>query len=316
MTTVIVNAPATVGNVGPGFDILGLAVEGLSDRFEFNLIDDDDDNNNNKEIITVSGRDQHLVPLDPEENSVTLSAWAMQKKMGSSQKFQVHIHRQLPISGGLGGSAAASLAGACGAAALFGREVDDRSLMEAALVGEQYVAGRHLDNIAPCLFGGLVLIRGLSPISVDPFTCHPYWISLVTPQQKLQTKESRDILPKMLPREVWIPQMANAVALVQGLVTGNDQLIRDSVIDRFAEPKRGELIKGFGQAKNNALEAGALGCSISGGGPTCFAISVDESIAKEVLEAMAQGIGEIALKHVGRISPTGVKIDLLSNKEE
>jgi homoserine kinase len=312
-------APGSIGNVGPGFDVLGLAVDGIGDTVTVELTKDA------SRIEDVTGRDAELVPRDPERNCAAIAANAYLRPFGF--RAIVTIHKGLALAGGMGGSAASSVAGAYAAAlcvilspvegegpssmqrgrsfALYGAQDD---ILAAALEGEAAVAGRHLDNIAPSTVGGLALSRSIDPIDVIKLpVAAEWWLALVTPRVRIQTKEARALLPDKSDRAEWIQQMANTAALAHAFAVADGELLRRALDDRYAEPRRAPLIPRFHDVKRAALEAGAFGCSISGSGPTLFAIAPDERTARECAAAMERAFEEIASVHVGAIAKEGVR---------
>ncbi|MGZ8867223.1 MAG: homoserine kinase [Thermoanaerobaculia bacterium] len=267
MSIATVFAPGSIGNVGPGFDVLGLAVEGIGDRVTVELSDGP------ARVAEVTGRDAELVPRDPARNVASIAAAAWLRNAGIAKQAVVSIQKGLPLAGGLGGSAASSVGGALAACLAAGHRADQNAIIAAALEGESAVAGRHLDNIGACVTGGLALCRSVDPIDVIGIPIAAPWsIVLLSPRVRIETKQSRSILPRAWENALWIQQMANTSALVHAFATGDAELLRRSLDDRFAEPVRAPLIPNFFEVKKAALEAGALGCSISGGGPTIFAI--------------------------------------------
>lgn len=300
--TIEIFAPATIGNVGPGFDVLGLAVDGLGDRFRFRFLE------KGPSVIRVEGRDASEVPLKPKDNVVTQAAQFLFDKYGSSRAIDVSIFRELPISGGLGASAASSVAGAMAAAHLL--EIDrPEEVLEAALFAESQVAGRHLDNIGPCFYGGLTIVHRVDPPEIVQVPCQGgFSIVLVTPPIKMNTKKSRALLPNTLNIEHWVQQMAHTSALVMAFVKGDANLLRHALIDPFAEPQRAPMIPGFYVAQKAALKHGALAFTISGGGPTCFSVCENETISRQVGEAVSQVFGEGTTYHIGPISTKGAHI--------
>ncbi len=300
--TATVFAPGSIGNVGPGFDILGLAVDHIGDTVTLELIDGDDT------PVQVRGRDAALVPTDPVENVVNVAAHAMLRLLGRDQGVAISIDKGLPVSGGLGGSAASSVAGAYAAALATGVEPAPVLTIEAALAGEMHASGRHLDNIAPITLGGLVLSRISQPIDVIKLPILDDWhIALVTPHVRVETKAARAILPMEWARSEWITQMANVAAMVHAFATGDGTLLRRALDDHYAEPRRASLIPHFYEVKQAALDAGAFGCSISGSGPTVFAITAKddgERIAAVMQEAFANVASDV---HVAPIAKHGVR---------
>jgi homoserine kinase len=263
-------APGSVGNVGPGFDVLGLAVEGIGDRVTVELTDGP------AQVAEVTGRDAELVPRDPARNVASIAASAWLRNARIAKNAIVSIDKGLPLAGGLGGSAASSVGGALAACLAAGGNDDRNRLIAAALEAESTVAGRHLDNIAACVTGGLALCRSVDPIDVVGIPVKEPWsVVLLSPRVRIETKQSRAILPRTWESAQWIQQMANTAALLHAFATGDAELLRRSLDDRYAEPLRAALIPNFHDVKQAALDAGALGSSISGGGPTIFAIVAD-----------------------------------------
>jgi homoserine kinase len=293
-------APGSIGNVGPGFDVLGLAVDGIGDRVTVELTKKE------SRIDAITGRDAKLVPRDAERNCAAIAANAYLAPFGF--RAIVTIDKGLALAGGMGGSAASSVAGAYAAGLALGQAPHARDVLAAALVGESFVAGRHLDNIAPSTVGGLALSRSVDPIDVIKLPVKAnWWIAMVTPKVRIQTKEARALLPDTSERATWIQQMANTTALAHAFAVADGELLRRSLDDRYAEPLRASLIPRFYNVKQAALDAGAFGCSISGSGPTLFAVAPDEPTAKACAEAMAREFGEVASVHVGPIATEGVR---------
>jgi len=291
-------APGSIGNVGPGFDVLGLAVDGIGDRVTVELTRGD------SKVVDVTGRDADLVPRDAGRNCAAIAANTYLRPFG--YRAIVSIDKGLALAGGMGGSAASSAAGAFAAALALGQSPDLREIIAAALEGECAVAGRHLDNIAPSVVGGLALSRCVDPIDVVKLPVAADWgIALVTPRVRIQTKDARALLPDSF--DGWIQQMANTTALAHAFATADGELLRRALDDRYAEPRRAPLIPRFYEVKRAALDAGAFGCSISGSGPTLFAIAADESAARKCADAMESAFGEVAAVHVAPIAKEGVR---------
>lgn len=300
MTTATAFAPGSIGNVGPGFDVLGLAVDGIGDTVTVELT------KGAAKVADVTGRDADLVPRDPDRNCAAIAAHAYLRPFG--YQAVVTIRKGLALAGGMGGSAASSVAGAYAAALALGQSPVPRDVIAAALEGESAVAGRHLDNIAPSVVGGLALSRSIDPIDVVKLPVGAdWWIALVTPRVRIQTKDARALLPDASPRAEWIQQMANTTALAHAFAVADGELLRRALDDRYAEPRRAPLIPKFDDVKRAALDAGALGCSISGSGPTLFAVAPDAATARACAEAMERAFGEVAGTHVGAIAKEGVR---------
>ncbi len=297
-------APGSIGNVGPGFDVLGLAVEGIGDRVTVELTDGP------SRVAGVTGRDAGLVPADPSRNCAAIAAIAWLRGHGDERNVVVTIDKGLPLAGGLGGSAASSVAGAYAAFLASGAfAAPPLELITAALEGETAVAGRHLDNIAASVLGGLALSRSIDPIDAVAIPVSaPWWVAVVTPEVRIETKAARAILPATWAQAMWIQQMANTTALCHAFECGDAELLGRALDDRYAEPLRSPLIPHFLDVKRAAVLNGAFGCSISGSGPTVFAIVPDEATGSRCARAMQNAFGEIrSTSHVGAIAKMGVR---------
>jgi homoserine kinase len=292
--------PATIGNVGPGFDCFGLCVGSLGDTITIELT------TGPAEILTSEGLDAESIPKDPKRNCTVVAALSMLKMLGDSRRPRVSYKKQIPVSGGLGSSAAASVGGALGALLAVGKPIDRRLVALAALDGEELVAGRHLDNIAPCITGGLSIVRDSQSTDFSALAHIPnWWITVVTPSYRIETKTARSVLPKEVTRDLMITQMAHASSLVLAFANNDAQLASRALHDFYAEPFRRNLMPSFPEAKDAAIRAGALGASISGAGPTIFAISETESTAEKVRQDICKIYGKTSLAHICRIPPKG-----------
>jgi homoserine kinase len=294
-------APGSIGNVGPGFDVLGLAFDGIGDMVTVELT------RGESRVQAVTGRDAELVPLDADRNCAAIAANAYLAPFG--YRAIVSVVKGLPLAGGMGGSAASSVAGAYAAGLALGQSPAIPDVLAAALEGESFVAGRHLDNIAPAVVGGLALSRCTDPIDVVKVpVAADWWVALVTPRVRIQTKDARALLPDESDRATWVQQMANSIALTLAFSSGDGQLLGRALDDRYAEPRRAPLIPHFHDVKRAALEHGAFGCSISGSGPTLFAVTADEEVARRCAEAMMRAFAETeSSAHVGPIAKQGVR---------
>ena len=297
-------APGSVGNVGPGFDVLGLAVEGIGDRVTIELTDGE------SRIESITGRDADLIPREASGNSCAIAAIAWLRAHGSEANVIVSIDKGLALSGGMGGSAASAVAGAYAAMLCVAPAIlPAQSIITAALEAESLVAGRHLDNIAASVLGGLTISRSIDPIdAVSVKVAAPWWVALVTPDVRIETKAARAILPEEWPRRMWVQQMANTVALAHAFAVGDGELLARSLDDRYAEPLRANLIPHGREVKRAAVLAGAFACGISGSGPTMFAICENDSVARAACSAMQNAFGELRLAaYAGPIANEGVR---------
>ncbi len=304
-TRVRVFAPGSVGNVGPGLDILGLALAGMGDTVEAERVE--------QPGVTVLDPGHPELPREPDANTAALAAAAVLRAAGENRAgLALRITKGLPLAGGQGGSAASAVAGAVAADALYGLALPSGRLLEAALEAEARVAGRHLDNVLPSLVGGIVLIRDARAFDYQRVPIPDnLWVVLAHPAQRLRTAEGRAVLPREVPRELALHQAAQVAAVVLALATGDLGLLRRAVDDRIAEPARAPLLRGFLAAKRAALEAGALGCSISGSGPTAFAFAESEAQGSAIGRAMqaAYEAAEVpASWRVTRVSERGATV--------
>jgi len=260
-------APASVGNVAVGFDILGHTVAALGDRVTVTRRDEP-----GVAIRSITGVVRDL-PLAAEQNTAGMAALALQRDLGLPFGFDLEVEKGIPLGSGLGGSAASAVAAVVAAAALVDRPLDRTQLLKFAMQGEAVASGSvHVDNIAPSLYGGLVLTVGVDNPHVKQIPV-PETVRcvLVHPHMVLATREARAILGKTITLSDSIWQQANLAGFLAGCFTSDLPLIRESLLDVIIEPQRQVLIPGFAAVKKAALDARALGCSISGAGPTVFA---------------------------------------------
>jgi homoserine kinase len=267
LTDVTAFAPATVANVGIGFDILGHTVEAVGDRVRLRRIDEPV-----VRIRAITGVAGDL-PTETKNNTAGRAVEAMHQALRLNHGFEIDIEKGIPLASGLGGSAASAVAAVVAANALLQEPVPRLQLLKFAMEGEIVASGSaHIDNIAPCLFGGLVLTVGIDHPRVKQI---PVPASLrcvlVHPHMFLGTREARAILKTDVSRSDFIWQSANLAGFISGCYSNDLDMIRDSFNDVIIEPQRHSLIPGFKDVQRGAMSAGALGCSISGAGPTIFA---------------------------------------------
>lgn len=279
MSALTVFAPGSIGNLGPGLDVLGLAVAGAGDWVTAEVLD--------ARGIELRDPGHPELPTDPARHGAALAARAVLARAGAASGLALWVRKGLPLAGGQGGSAASAVAGAVAANEALGRPLGVRALLEAALEAEAQVAGRHADNLAPSLLGGAVLVRDTETLDVVPLPV-PTGLTVVLahPDMRLRTADGRAALPASVPREVAIHQSAQVAAIVAALHSGDLDLLGRAIDDRLAEPARAPLLPGFAAAKRAALDAGALGASISGSGPTAFALARDAAGAETIGAAM------------------------------
>jgi homoserine kinase len=307
---VVVSVPGGIGNLGPGLDVLGCAVAGLRDEVTAEWCDSPG--------VSVLDAGHPELPTDPARHTSAIAASAVldvARRRGAqlpAAGIALRVRKTLPLSGGQGGSAASAVAGAVAADALCGSVLDQTSLLLCCLRAEEAVAGRHLDNIGPSLLGGIVLIRSVDPVDVVRLpTPDGLRIVLAHPAQRLRTSDARGVLPATVPRAVALHQMAQVAAIVAACYSNDLALLGRSIDDRIAEPARAPLLPGFLAAKESAMTAGALGASISGAGPTAFALVAGGEVAERVATAMREAYaraGVEASTRVTHVDPNGAVV--------
>jgi homoserine kinase len=306
-TQATVFSPAGVGNVGVGFDILGHGIHGVGDRVIVRRLDEPV-----VRIAAIRGIAGAL-PTRPEENTASAGLVWLIRELELPFGFEIEIEKGIPLGSGMGGSAASAVGAIVAANALLADPLTPLELFRYALIGETVASGSaHGDNLAPGLFGGLTLVRSMDPPDVvripvpEAIRC-----VLVYPHARLDTKVARGILPTEVPMKTHIAASANLAAFVAGCLSGDLELIGRSLHDVLVEPHRERLVPGFRSVKAAALESGALGCSISGAGPSLFAWCAGDRVAERVRDAMRSAFAAMGLESEGWVSPvngTGAEI--------
>ncbi|MES2387267.1 MAG: homoserine kinase [Bacteroidota bacterium] len=276
-------APATVANVSCGFDVLGFAVDSPGDTVEVYL--------NGKQGVTIDEitGDEGRLSLEANQNTAGIAAAMLLAHIGKPELgVGIKLHKQMPLGSGMGSSAASAVAAAVAVNALLGEPLSRRELLPFALEGERIACGSaHADNAAPSLLGGFVLIRSYSPLDVISIPVpEELFCCVIHPHVEVQTRDARGILRQKITMEQGIKQWGNVGGLIAGLMMKDYDLIGRSLHDEIVEPVRAMLIPGFGRVKAAAMQAGALGGSISGSGPSLFALCRGEETANKVAIAM------------------------------
>lgn len=299
MTTfeeVRVFAPATVSNLGPGFDVLGLALAGIGDTVVARRT--------SGRGVTLEAVHGANLPLEADKNTAGIAAAATLARSGLEAGISLEVHKGLPIGSGLGSSAASAVAAAYATNLLLGSPLRKADLIGPCLDAEAAVAGRHADNVAPSLLGGLILVRSIDPVDVIRLPI-PDGLTLVvvTPNFELSTRKARAVLPAEVPLTAMVETAGNLAALVSACYSGDLGLMARAMCDRVVEPRRAALIPGCREVIEAALDTGALGSSISGAGPTIFAICRSTRSAAEVAAAMTAVFARHGLDARSSISP-------------
>lgn len=307
MTSVTAFAPATVSNVACGFDVLGFALDEPGDEVIATLAPA------GVRIDAIDG-DGGRLPREASRNTAGVAVLALLNRLGDRRGVALSIRKGLPLSSGLGGSAASAVAAVVAVNELLGANASRETLIAAALEGERLGAGSsHADNIAPSICGGFVLVRRASPPDIVALPVPRGLTAVVVhPDLEIETAKARALLGTTVPLADAVKQWANLGAFVHALHQSDFELLSRSLEDSIAEPRRASLIPGLALIKRAAADAGALGCSISGSGPSLFALCRGDETASRVADAMIAAvrthIGGEPETYISRISGQGARI--------
>lgn len=307
-------APASTSNLAVGFDVLGHPVGPAGDR------------------VTVTRRASPGVgmgavsgcagplPMDAAANTAGGAILRLLADHAPQMGVEVAIHKGIPLGSGMGGSAASAVAAVVAANALLPAPLPLEALFAYALVGEQIASGAlHGDNVGPSLYGGLVLVRSAVPPDVVRLPAPPSLrCAMVIPRQRLDTREARAVLPGTVPMHDLITQTANLAGVIAGCFSGDLALIGRSMRDVVVEPHRARLIPGFAEVQRGAMEAGALGCSISGGGPSVFAWCDGDATAEAARAAMVEAFSRAGVPSEGwtcEVGGPGARLESVEDGE-
>lgn len=300
-------APATVANVACGFDVLGFALNYPGDEAILHV-----SQGSGITIKSITG-DEGLLPLDPTQNTISLVMQEYLNHIGQDYKIEIELTKLMPLKSGMGSSAASSVVGVFALNELLGCPLKQEELLQFAVKGEELAAGSaHADNVAPALLGGFVLVRSYDPLDVIKLPTPPkLWCTVLHPQIEVKTKDARSILRKQVSLKDAVKQWGNVAGLVTGIMKEDYDLMSRSLQDVIVEPIRSLLIPGFHEAKQAAMDAGALGSSISGSGPSIFALSLDEATAEKIGKKMQEVYDELNIEseiYVSKVSDNGPRI--------
>lgn len=304
MKKIKIRVPATVANLVCGFDILGMAINKPYDEMEFKLLETPD--------IIIKHTDNFGLPEKAEENVAGVVLLKIQEHLKLKNGFEVIIHKNIKPGSGLGSSAASAAGAAFGANALLGNLLSQNEMIHFAMFGEELASGvRHADNIAPCLLGGITLVKSTDPIDIIPLNCPNLFVAAVHPQVEVKTSDARQILKKNILLKDAVQQWGNIAGLVAGIEKKDHALIGRSLNDVIIEPVRSILIPKFDEVKAKSLQFGALGGGISGSGPSIFMLTENEETAQKIAEMMKSIYDEIDIDsfvYVSKINPSGIEI--------
>ena len=302
MESIKVKIPATVANMVCGFDILGMAVENPYDEIELRLTD--------KPGITIKHTDDYNLPTEAEKNVAGVSLIALLEEYSKPVGFEMTITKNIKPGSGLGSSAASAAGAVVAANLLLGNIFSKEDLVRFAMNGEKLASGvKHADNITPCIFGSVTLIRSIFPLDIVPLSAPPMFVTIVHPQIEVKTSDARQILRKEIQLKDAIQQWGNIAGLVSGLLKNDYDLISRSLEDVLIEPVRSILIPGFDEVKKRSKETGALGGGISGSGPSIFMLSKEAAKAKAIERVMSELYSKMGIEYktyVTSISRNGV----------
>jgi homoserine kinase len=297
--------PATIANVSCGFDVLGLALDAVGDEMVVRKTKE-----KGIKITKLTGQD---LPTETLQNVAGVAGLALLAESNYEGGFEIEIYKKIKAGSGIGSSAASAAGAVWAMNQLIGKPFSPLQLVKFAMEGERLASGvAHADNVAPALFGGFTLVRSYQPLDIVKInTPSELYATVVHPQIEVKTSDSRRILKTTISLEDGIKQWGNVGGLIAGLFTEDYDLIGRSLEDHIIEPIRSILIPGFDAVKQKALETGALGCGISGSGPSIFALSKGEIMAQKVGKAISEIYHKIGVDydiHISKINKEGIKI--------
>ncbi|MEO5943420.1 MAG: homoserine kinase [Ferruginibacter sp.] len=301
---VTIAAPGTIANLVCGFDVLGLCLNTPEDTMELKMIEE-------KKVI-ISSTDKYNLPTEPSKNTAGAPLLEILDEIDASFGFELVIHKNIKPGSGLGSSAASAAGAVVAANHLLGNIFSKTDQVRFAMSGEKVATGvKHADNVAPCIYGGVTLIRSIFPLDIINIPAPQLFVTVVHPQIEVRTSDARQILRKEVLLKDAIKQWGNIAGLVAGLMKNDYDLIGRSLEDVIIEPVRSILIPGFDEVKKNCKNAGALGGGISGSGPSIFMLSTNKKTADAIEKEMQLIYQRIGLEHytyVTTVNNEGVKI--------
>jgi homoserine kinase len=304
MKEIKVLAPATIANLVCGFDILGMALKEPYDEMTVSLKDEPG--------ISIQHTDEYNLPEIPDKNVSGVALQALMEEYKKPVGFHLTIHKNIKPGSGLGSSAASSAGAVVAANHLLGNVFTNQDLVRFAMNGEKIAGGvKHADNVSPCIYGGVTLIRSIFPLDIIPLNVPDLFITIVHPQIEVRTSDSRQILRKTVQLKDAIKQWGNIGGLIMGFMKNDFELMGRSMEDVLIEPVRSILIPGFDEVKAKCREAGSIGGGISGSGPSIFMLNKDHETAiriEEIMKEIYEKIGVDYKTYVTSINMTGVKI--------
>ncbi|MBD1260618.1 homoserine kinase [Maribacter polysiphoniae] len=304
MEEIKIFCPATIANISCGFDVLGVALDSVGDEMVIRKT--------SKKGIFITKLEGQDLPMETDRNVAGVAGLAFLAESDYEGGFEIEIYKKIKAGSGIGSSAASSTGAVWAMNELLGRPFSTSKLVEFSMEGERLASGvAHADNVAPALFGGFTLVRSYAPLDIVPINCPAeLFATVIHPQIEIKTSDSRKILKTNITLKEGIKQWGNLGGLIAGLFTEDYDLIGRSLVDHIVEPIRSILIPGFNDVKTSSLAAGALGCGISGSGPSIFAFSRGEATAEKVAQAMKDVYQKIGIDHdvhISKINTEGIR---------
>ncbi len=300
--TVTVQSPGTIANLVCGFDILGLALHQPYDCLTLRLTD--------RPGVTIWNKDSFGLPVDPTRNVSGVVLLSIMENLNSGLGFELISEKMIKPGSGIGSSAASAAGAAVAANMLLGNIYSKEELVQFAMNGEKLASGvKHADNIAPCIYGGITLVRSIFPLDIVSIPAPELFVTVVHPQIEVKTADARQILKKEILLKNAIRQWGNVAGLVAGFFKNDHALISRSLEDVVIEPLRSILIPGFDEVKQLSKDAGSLGGGISGSGPSIFMMSATQQVANEVANLMSEVYNRLGIDfhtYVTTINPKGI----------
>jgi len=305
MEEIKVFCPASVANVSCGFDVLGFCLDGIGDEMIIRK-----SKQKGIQIIKIDG---HQLTSNPKKNVAGIAINSLLNQYQSEFGFEIEITKRIKPGSGIGSSAASSAGAVFAANKILGDPASKDDLINFAMDGEKFVTGKAIpDNVSPLIYGGFTLTRSINPIDVIKLPVPDELVAVIIhPQIEIKTVHSREVLKENVSMELAIKQWANLAGMISGLYENNYDLISKCLVDEIVEPHRSSLIPEFYNLKNKAIEAGALGCGISGSGPSVFALTKGSEVANKVAYEMKKVFTPHNIEiqcYISKINPNGVKI--------
>lgn len=306
---VVVLAPATIANLGPGFDVFGLALSKPADVVEGSI------SKSGMKITSIAGVGAADLSHDPRRNVVSIAAARVMNILGRGGGLEFKIKKGIKPGGGMGSSGACAVAGAVIANEIFDGGLSVNELVEAAAFAEGKVAGSiHYDNVTPAIVGGFTIVTSTRPFEYIALDLPPMKIVVAQPAIEVSTRKAREILPKKVPLRSAVANIGKASAMVAALKMKNLVMFGRCMVDSIAEPARAHLIPGFYEVKSAAIKAGASGVAMAGSGPAIFAVAEPRANAKKIAAAMSRAFKGVGLKCGTIITSPGRGVRILRRR--